>query len=87
MTEVEEYKQILEALDHAHTALQREAFEAHSKTLPKKGQLVTHDMCPCGQPTGMGRTEQCKSLRVLGDLIVAYRKALSDASAKGTSDQ
>jgi len=52
-----------EAFQMAVNALRKEAYAEHIK--PGKGMLVTRDMCPCGQTTGMGRTSKCEALRIL----------------------
>lgn len=79
MTEAEEYREILKALDLSYDALRAEAQAEHAKTRPPRGAIVTHDMCRCGETTGLGRTEKCNALRTIGNLIIAYRTALEKA--------
>lgn len=79
MTEVEEYKAIIEALDHAHGALQREARAEHETTKPGPGQLHTREMCRCGVETALGSTKKCDALRTMSSLLAMYRQALHKA--------
>lgn len=57
-----------EAFEMAMAALKAEARAAHQD--PKPGAIVTRDMCPCGQTTGVGKTEKC---RAMGFMWETYR--------------
>ena len=58
-----------EAFEMALSALKEKARAAHPNPVP--GAIVTRDMCPCGQTTGVGKTEMC---RVLGLLWQMHRE-------------
>ena len=87
MKESEEYKAVIDALEHAHAALQREASAEHAKTRPPRGAIVTCDMCPCGESTGLGKTDKCKSVGVLQVLMRSYKQAMAEAVTKESESE
>jgi len=65
-----------EAFSLAMDSLRREARAEHPE--PKKGQIVTRDMCPCGMTTGVGATDKCKAIRLLQELDRAIDWSATD---------
>lgn len=74
-----------EAFQMAMEALRTQARAEH--TDPKRGQLVTRDMCPCGQTTGVGATDKCKALRLTDELFRAidWLASTEDSPADDTT--